>query len=331
MNKYVGHESQLYCVEEHILVGGKGNGMRLLEVRNGQGLELTISLDRCGDISRLIYKGVNMSYMTPVGYVHPSYFDKEGLNFLKSFTAGFITTCGFNNVGDPGEDDGESLGLHGTISNTPCSYWSYKIEDNKIHITIEVHDEVIFAHKFVLTRNYYISLINNEFYLEDTIENVGDIEYPSLVLYHMNIGYPLLSEKAELFINADTVKPRNARALEDLETWNKILSPTPNFVEQCYFMTFKDKAIASIFNKDINLGLAISYDSNNLKCLTEWKMMGVRDYVLGLEPGNCYPGPRSDKRKDGSLITLKPNEKITYRIDVDCFDDNSIFESLKKN
>lgn len=30
MNLYIGHESQLYGVEEYRLVGGKGDGMRLL-------------------------------------------------------------------------------------------------------------------------------------------------------------------------------------------------------------------------------------------------------------------------------------------------------------
>ena len=32
---YLGHESQLYGVEEHRLVGGKGDGQRLYEVHNG--------------------------------------------------------------------------------------------------------------------------------------------------------------------------------------------------------------------------------------------------------------------------------------------------------
>ena len=35
MNDYIGHESQLYGVEEVRLVGGKGDGMRLLNVKNG--------------------------------------------------------------------------------------------------------------------------------------------------------------------------------------------------------------------------------------------------------------------------------------------------------
>ena len=58
-NKYIGHSNQFYGVEVHRLMGGKGDGMRLLEVNNGKGLQLTISLDRCGDISRLIYKGIH--------------------------------------------------------------------------------------------------------------------------------------------------------------------------------------------------------------------------------------------------------------------------------
>ena len=49
---YYGHESQLFGVEEVRLQGGKGDGMRLLQVRNGKGLEFTVSADRCADISR---------------------------------------------------------------------------------------------------------------------------------------------------------------------------------------------------------------------------------------------------------------------------------------
>ena len=39
---YYGHESQLFGVEEVRLQGGKGDGMRLLQVKNGLGLEFTL-------------------------------------------------------------------------------------------------------------------------------------------------------------------------------------------------------------------------------------------------------------------------------------------------
>ena len=37
-NPYIGHEAQLWGVEEVRLQGGKGDGMRLLNVYNGAGL-----------------------------------------------------------------------------------------------------------------------------------------------------------------------------------------------------------------------------------------------------------------------------------------------------
>lgn len=45
MNPYIGHESQLYGIEEHRLVGGRGDGMRLLEINNGKGMQLTTPED----------------------------------------------------------------------------------------------------------------------------------------------------------------------------------------------------------------------------------------------------------------------------------------------
>ena len=67
MNPYIGHEHQISGVEEHRLVGGKGDGMRLFEITNGKGLEMTVSPDRNGDISRLRFQGINMRYLSPCG------------------------------------------------------------------------------------------------------------------------------------------------------------------------------------------------------------------------------------------------------------------------
>ena len=121
MNPYIGHASQLYGVEEHRLVGGKGDGMRLLQIRNGKGMELTVSPDRCADISRVSIDGMNVSYFSPCGYVAPAYYQKDGTDWLKSFTAGFLTTCGLEAAGSPCVDEGEVLPLHGSVANTPAA------------------------------------------------------------------------------------------------------------------------------------------------------------------------------------------------------------------
>lgn len=316
MQAYIGHESQIYGVEEHRLVGGKGDGMRLLQVKNGRGLEFTVSADRCADISRLSFRGINMGYFSPCGYTAPVYYDDKGDGFLKSFTAGFLTTCGLTAVGMPCEDEGESLPLHGTVSNIPAEQIYWEQDEKEIRIHARIMDERIFSHKLVLERTISCSLEKNEITVQDRITNRGDKECPAMILYHMNMGYPLLSEKAQVKIPSVQVMPRNERAAEDLDFWDKMLPPQPQFEEQCYYHSFEKEGYASIYNPDIEQGLAITFDADRLKYFTEWKMMGVRDYVLGLEPGNCTPDGRDQMRKEGKLTILAPNESVSYKVHV---------------
>ena len=313
-NTYIGHSSQICAVEEVRLIGGKGDGMRLFQVRNETGLEFTVSADRCADISRLIYKGHNMGYFSPCGYVAPSYYDKTGTGFLKSFTAGFLTTCGLHAVGSPCVDEGEELPMHGSIGNTPCEHIWWTEDEDHIYIHAQVNDGAIFDRKLVLERKITCGKRENTLAVTDTVRNLGDTPCPLMLMYHMNMGYPLLSENAVVDIRSDRVTPRNAHAAKDLETCTEMLRPTPGFEEQCYYHQFTNEGYAAIYNPDIQKGLAISFDPKVLTHFTQWKMMGCRDYVLGLEPGNCYPDGRDVMRKQGTLQILKPGESATFTV-----------------
>ena len=316
MNKYIGHESQLYGVEEHRLVGGKGDGMRLFQVKNGNGLEFTVSADRCADISRLSFKGINMGYFSPCGYVSPAYYDDQGIGFLKSFTAGFLTTCGLRAVGSPCEDNGENLPLHGTIGNTPAEHIFWEEKDDTLCINAKMTDEGIFADKLVMYREIICSMKENKITIFDKILNRGDKETPVMILYHMNMGYPLLDENAELYIPSEKISPRNAHAAEGISEWKDISTPQACFEEQCYFHSFAKEGKAGIYNHKLGMGLLIEYDAENLPYFTQWKMLGERDYVMGLEPGNCHPDGRNVMRKDGKLVFLKPGEEVTYQVNI---------------
>ena len=316
MNPYIGHDSQIYGIEEHRLVGGKGDGMRLLEVNNGKGLELTVSLDRAADISRLRFRGINMSYFSPCGYVAPAYYDSTGSNWLKSFTAGFLTTCGLRAVGSPCVDEGEELPLHGTIANQPAEHAYWFEENGELVVRALVKDETIFAAKLRMTREIRVSLVENTFTIQDTIENTGDTVQPLEILYHMNMGYPLLDEDSVVEIPSAGVSPRDDHAAEDIENWMKMIKPQSGYVEWCYYHKFEKEGKASIYQPKIGQGLEISFDAEELDGFVEWKMMGVRDYVLGLECGNCYPDGRDVMRKTGMLKFLAPGEHKTYQVKV---------------
>ena len=317
MNPYVGHDSQVYRVEEHRLVGGKGDGMRLVEVSNGLGIELTITPDRCADISRLSFRGINMSYFAPCGYVAPAFYDDKASGFLKSFTAGFLTTCGLRAVGTPCADEGEELPLHGTIANAPAErvYWTE--EGDFLAIRAQIDDAALFAPKLRLCREIRVSLKENAFAINDRIINAGDKREPLLILYHMNMGYPLLDEDSVITIPSAEVEPRDAHAAEDLANWMKIIPPQAGYVERCYYHRFADgNGRAAIWQPKLGQGLEISFDSGELDGFVEWKMMGVRDYVLGLECGNCYPDGRAAMRKLGMLKFLDAGEEKAYEVRV---------------
>ncbi len=320
MNPYIGHESQLYGIEEHRLVGGKGDGMRLLMVNNGKGLELTVSADRACDISRLRYKGVNMSYFSPCGYVAPAYYDAKDSNWLKSFTAGFLTTCGLEGVGSPCVDGGEEVPLHGSIANIPAEHVYWYEEEDALVIKATVRDEVIFGRKLRFFRELRVSLNENQFVIRDTIENTGDATQPFEILYHMNMGYPLLDEDSIIEIPAVSVVPRNEHAAEDIENCLEVIKPQAGYVERCYYHKFEGQGKASIYQPKLGQGLEILFDATQLDGFTQWKMMGVRDYVMGLECANCYPDGRDVMRQNGMLKFLAPGESKTYEVTVRMLD-----------
>ncbi len=317
MNPYIGHPSQLSFVEEHRLVGGKGDGLRLYEVTNGKGLEMTVSPDRCADIPRLRVNGVNLSYMSPCGYVAPAYYDSIGTNWLSSFTAGYLTTCGLQAVGSPCTDEGEELPLHGSIANIPSSHSYWTEDDENITIHALTRDETIFGRKLTLSREIIVSKSENSFMIRDTVENTGDRTEPFEILYHMNMGYPLLDEDSMITIPSETVIPRDEHAAEDLQNWMRMEKPQAGYQERCYYHVFPDaKGFARIEQPKLGLSLTIEFDAKELDGFVEWKMMGVRDYVLGLECGNCYPDGRDVMRKTGMLKFLEPGEKKTYCVKV---------------
>lgn len=309
INSYIGHETQICGVEEHMLTKGKGKGMTLLEIRNGKGLNITLSADRAMDISRIEYMGANMGYFSPCGYVAPQYYDKDENGFLKSFTAGFLTTCGLTAVGSPCTDDGESLPLHGTISNTPCEYYYHTEDDSEIKIYATVRDATIFNHQLLLHRTYTISKSENTIRINDSVENIGNCTSPCMLLYHMNMGYPLLSENAIINIPHNSVKARNSHALDDIDNRLVMEKPQQGYEERCYYYDiFENNGVCGvgIYNQTIERGLVIKYDKSSLDCFTQWKMMGSREYVLGLEPGNCTPDGRDINRRDGILKFIEP-------------------------
>ncbi len=329
MNTYIGNSLQIRGAERYTLQEGRGDGMHFVYVRNGLGLEAWISLDRAGDLSRVIYKGDNMGYFAPCGYVAPAYYDGVGAGFLKSFTAGFCTTCGLTAVGSPCTDEGEELPLHGTLSHIPAELFALEENDKELTVRLRVRDHRLFGRKLTLTRTYRFSYTDSIISMEDIVCNEADTASPYMILYHCNMGYPLLDENSRVVIPNNRITPRNTHAAAHMEKALQMEAPQTGYEECCYYYDIKEKdgiARVGIFSPGICKGVMLAYDKQVLPRFTQWKMMGKTDYVLGLEPGNCTPDGRDVLRHNRELFFLQPSECGTTAVTFRFTDNETDFE-----
>ena len=89
-----------------------------------------------------------------------------------------------------------------------------------------------------------------------------------MIVYHCNLGYPLLSNNSEIFIPSTNVHARNTHAQEGIDVWMKVENPNPDYEEMRYYHDMKkdenNMSTAAIFNSDINMGFAIEFDTDSL-------------------------------------------------------------------
>lgn len=335
--RYIGDLSQLFHIRTFRMVGGRAEGTLCTEIHNGSGLCLTIAADRCMDLQHVRFHDCNIGYINDCGVVAPTYFDANGAEFLRSFTAGMLTTCGLSHMGSPCEDNGETLGLHGRIANTPASEYSVTtaVEDGvpTVYIRGKMRQSRLFGEHFELTREYKIRYGCNKITMTDTVENTGYRPWEHMQLYHFNFGYPLVCEDTRIYLPSAKVEPRTAFAAQGLSCWDTIESPTDNAEEACYYHTLRKApdghSSAAIYNHRRNLGVAYTFDADLLDTFVEWKLMGSGEYVIGLEPSNAPVDGRDKARVNGQLKFLQPQEKKQYTFTIRFLQGEQELEAVK--
>lgn len=335
--KYIGHRDQLMKVKRIKMQEGKANGVEMIDVQNRSGMHFDVNVSRGMDIPYLDFCGENVGFISPCGVVAPEYFDDKELGFLKSFTAGFLTTCGLKVAGAPCEYEGTSYGLHGNLSHTPAENVSSRIEEDGDNpcavIKGTVRDAVIFGDKMSLEREIRCSYKERKFTLHDKVTNEGYKRTRQMILYHCNIGYPILTPDSEIYIPSLETRPRNAHAQEGIETWMKLQEADPDYEEMCYYHKLKpdenNHSTVAIYNPELELGIAIEVDLSTLDHFVQWKMMGAGDYVMGLEPGNSTIDGIEDAVQNGSMKYLEPGESREYQLTFHILKGKEEYERIK--
>lgn len=321
---HVGDISQLGGVRLVMLDDGSERGVRAAELRSGEGFNFTVLLDRGLDIGHAEYRGIPLAWISPTGAVAPQFYEPQGAGWLRTFHGGLLCTCGLTQAGVPNSDQGEELGLHGRISHIPARQvaWEGTWEGGEYQFWIsgQLREVSAIGRDLRLMRRISMTLGRPGFTIHDRVENHGYEKTPHMLLYHFNLGFPLLSPQSYLEVESIQVEPRDPAAASGLGKHTTFEAPTPHYAEQVFYhQVAADEngfAQARLVNQDLGLALQLRYRQRELPELVEWKQVGQGAYVVGLEPANCRPEGREAARQRGALVELAPGEALDYLLEI---------------
>ncbi|MBR4393477.1 MAG: aldose 1-epimerase family protein [Oscillospiraceae bacterium] len=314
---YIGNPAQLVTLRRVTVSEGKAKGTEIIEVKTAGGLELDILPDAGLDIGQCRYRGINMSWMSKNGYDSPAAINPYETEFVNTFPGGLLYTCGLRSAGPANRDKGEWHPLHGRYHSLQAEQVCAEIVDDEIIVKGTIRETALFGHVLEVKRTIRIPVFGTSVTVQDTVTNQTPRDEEIMQIYHCNFGYPLLSEKARLILpeERETV-PRTDFAKTGLGRECTFDKPIPGEEERVFFQKMKEEFSARLENPELGVNMTISWSGDTLPILSQWRSMASGDYVLGLEPTNCYIMGRHDERENGTLPVLKAWESLTNTVNI---------------
>ena len=323
LRRLTGTLDQLAGIRMVEYADGKTRGMRAADIYTGSGFRFTVWLDRAMDIGPAEYNGKPLAWLHPaIGT--PATYEPAGGNWLRTFGGGLMTTCGLTHIGAPEQEGSDSFGTHGRASHLPAqsisTHCGWNGDAYEISIEGQVRQSVLFGENLLLMRRISTSLGAASLHIEDRLINDGFRPVDTMLLYHCNFGFPVISPDSELIVDESEVLPRDEAAAAGIGNQNRFQSPDPGYAEQVFFHKPRPDAAgyakATLVNRALNFGAFVRYRTAELPILVQWKMMGAGEYIGGLEPATNPLGPRQALRKAGLIRSLAPGEAVNYSVEI---------------
>lgn len=321
----LGSLSQIAGIEETVYSAGRMQGVKSLRIRAGE-FELNVLPSRCLDIAQASYRGYPLGYLSKSGIRAPQYFSADSpRGFLDNFFGGLLTTCGLNNIGSSCEENGRTYPQHGELSNCPAEQISIEERWNgnqyQMRVSGCIRHSRFYAEDFLLRRSISVNLGENRFFLEDEIENQDFAPAPIMLLYHINLGFPFLSERAYLITSPIlSTTPREGTSPGTQSQCTLFGAPEDGKTEECFYHQFQPdadgKVTVCLFNPDLGehgLGIYIRYDPTEFPYFVQWKMLRSREYVCGFAPATAHLEGRAREAAQYGLPPLAPGESRRFR------------------
>lgn len=338
MLKYTGTMQQLAFARQVTVQEGRANGLRAVEVKNGD-LRYLVLADKALDIGELEYKGMTLSFTSKPGLNGRNHFDTHGEEALRSIMGGLFFTCGLQNICTPCETDGVEYPMHGRLRTTPaehlCSdaYWDG--EDYILEVKGEMRESHLFGSNLVLRRTVRSVYGSGKIQIIDEVENQTAEEADLMLMYHCNFGYPLLQPGARLILPSVAVKGREKWSAEHIDCWQTICEPMDGETEYVFLHQLASDengySFAALVNDSLGFGIRLDFDRKVQPYFMEWMSMKTGDYVVGLEPSNSSVYGRKYHEKEGTMHRIAPFAKETYHLTFTILKDAAAITETEKD
>lgn len=310
-----------WYVNHRIGRGGCSEGVRIVEIANGL-IAIDVLLTRGMGIWRVRRGQTILGWQPPNCLpVHPAFVsltEPSGLGWLDGFNE-LLCRCGLESNGPPEFDDAGRLlrPLHGRIANLPAHSVELLVDEDagRLMLRGSVDESRFHFQSLRLETSITTTFGSKEFSWSDEVKNIGGREALMQMLYHFNVGLPLLRPEARILAPVAAVAPlTQAAAREGVERWHIMPPPRSGSAEQVYCL---DLAADQTGNTRVLLdgltggeAVEMRFNKQALPCFTLWRNTpDQRDgYVVGLEPGTNFPNPRSFEQRHGRVVTLAKDQ-----------------------
>ena len=339
----VGDFSQLFGVDLLELGDGPERCVRCLRFRSGGGLEFDVAIDRGMDIAGMSFRGVPIGWRSPTGLRSPQLHEfeaEDGFSWARSFT-GLMNSCGLDHIHAPERDSGAHFhhpprptiwyGLHSRIGMTPARLTGYgtRWEGDRcfLHASAEIRQAAVFGENLVLERTIEIEVGTHTIAVRDRVTNAGFHVTPHAYLWHVNLGWPVVSEGTRLVAPIEET-PWRMREDEAGDLGPREQAPPRNpATQQVYDHTLRldadGTARAALVNDGFavpgggsGLALEIAFDGRAMPALFQWQYFQEGAYVVAMEPCTTRAGTRADWRGRDEFKMLGHGDAVDYRLDL---------------
>lgn len=311
---YLCHPTQRFTLRRLTLEEGRARGVQVIEVMTAGGLQLDILPDAGLDIGQARYRGVNVTFISKNGYDSPAAISPHETEFLRTFPGGMLYTCGLRSTGGAHRDGDEWHPLHGRYHSLQAEQVAAYVEGDVIIIRGVIRETALFGHCLEVRRTIRIPAEGADVTVEDELTNLAFAPEEYALLYHCNFGWPLLCKDAVLSLpEGRRTTPRTPFAATGLGQECTFTTPVPGEEERVFFHEDMPHTV-TLKNPVLGIGVTMTW-SDTLPILAQWRSMAAGNYVLGLEPTNCYIMGRRQERENGTLPVLQPGESVRTRID----------------